>query len=118
MSNRYETYQTGYYFEGLGLTPWEDLGVGPEAKIKLFRIWPCCISIKVTTYAATWWQMFCQQTHPRPWGWGQEVKPYFFLKVVMLHIKLKGTMKASTLFLYTPSIPRVWSKGQIFFVCL
>ena len=29
-------------------------------------------------------------THPRPLGWGQKVKTGFFLKVVMLHIKLKG----------------------------
>ena len=28
------------------------------------------------------------QTHPRPPGWGQNVKP-FFMQVVMLHIKLK-----------------------------
>ena len=28
--------------------------------------------------------------HTRPWGWGQKVKLYLFLKVVMLHIKLKG----------------------------
>ena len=26
---------------------------------------------------------------PRPRGWGQKVKLYIFLKVVMLHIKLK-----------------------------
>ena len=30
------------------------------------------------------------QTHPPPRGWGQKVKLYLFLKVVMLHIKLKG----------------------------
>ena len=29
------------------------------------------------------------QTHPRPRGLGQKVKLYLFLKVVMLHIKLK-----------------------------
>ena len=32
---------------------------------------------------------FCPQTHPKPRGWGQKVKLYLFLKVVMLHIKLK-----------------------------
>ena len=32
----------------------------------------------------------CPQTHPRLRGWGQKVKLYLFLKVVMLHIKLKG----------------------------
>ena len=30
------------------------------------------------------------QTHPQARGWGQMVKLYLFLKVVMLHIKLKG----------------------------
>ena len=53
---------------------------------------------------------------PSTWGWGQKVTPYFFLKVVMLHIKLKGTMKASMLFFHTPLTPGVGSKGQ-FFVC-
>ena len=32
----------------------------------------------------------CPQTRHRPRGWGQKVKLYLFLKVVMLHIKLKG----------------------------
>ena len=47
------------------------------------------IKLKLTTFAATWQQIFCPQTHPRPRGWGQKVKPYIFVKVVMLHIKLK-----------------------------
>ena len=34
-------------------------------------------------------KIFGPYTHPRPAGWGQKVK-LFFLKVVMLHIKLKG----------------------------
>ena len=32
--------------------------------------------------------MFCPYIHPRPWG----QNCFFFLKVVMLHIKLKGIM--------------------------
>ena len=33
--------------------------------------------------------MLCPQTHPWARGWDQRVKPYIFVKVVMLHIKLK-----------------------------
>ena len=45
---------------------------------------------------------------------------YLFLKVVMLHIKLKGiehthsTMKANMLSLHTPTTPGVGSKGHFF----
>ena len=35
-SNIYQTYQTGFEFEGLGPIPWAGLGVGVETKIKLF----------------------------------------------------------------------------------
>ena len=34
------------------------------------------IKLKLTTHAATRLQMFCQQTHPQPQGWGPKVKPY------------------------------------------
>ena len=33
--------------------------------------------------------MLCPYSHPRPLGWGPRVKT-FFLKIVMLHIELKG----------------------------
>ena len=35
-NNRYETYQTGFKFEGLGQIPWVDLVVVAEAKIGIF----------------------------------------------------------------------------------
>ena len=38
---------------------------------------------------------------PLTQGWGQRVKPYIFVKVVMLHIKFKSTMKAYILSLHT-----------------
>ena len=38
--------------------------------------------------------IFCPQTHPKLRGWGQKVKPYLFVKVVVLHIKLKGAQSA------------------------
>ena len=34
--------------------------------------------------------IFCPNRHPRPLGLGQKVTNNFFLKVVRLHIKLKG----------------------------
>ena len=69
-----------------------DLGSGAEVKIKIFQNMVMLhIKFKLTMLAATWKQIFCQQTHPRPRGWGQKVNLFIFLKVVMLHIKLKLT---------------------------
>ena len=48
------------------------------------------------------------KTHPRPWGWGQKVKSYIFLNVVMLQIKgncAQITMEANMLSLLTPLTP-------------
>ena len=71
--------------------PGMDLGGGAEAKIKLFQNMVMLrIKLKLTTFAATWLQIFCPLLHPWPRGWGQKVKQYIFVKVVMLHIKLKG----------------------------
>ena len=66
-------------------------GWGQKVKLYLFlKVVMLHIKLKLTTLAATWYQIFCLQTHPRPRGWGQKVKLYLFLKVVMLHIQLKG----------------------------
>ena len=52
-SNRYETYQTGFQFEGLGLSLLGGLRDGAEAKIKLFQnISMLHIKLKLTTLAA------------------------------------------------------------------
>ena len=58
-------------------------------------------------------------THQRPRGWGQKVKLYLFLKVVMLHIKLKriehrAPWKQICCHLHTPTTPGVGSKGHFF----
>ena len=62
--------------------------------------------------------IFCPYTHPRFLRLVQTVITFFFLKIVMLHIKLKRwsiEQHASTyLFLHTPSTPEVWSTGQTF----
>ena len=51
-----------------------DLGGGAEAKIKLFQNMVMLhIKLKLTRLAATWQQIFCPQTHPRPRGWGQTI---------------------------------------------
>ena len=56
---------------------------------------------------------------PLTQGMGQKVKLYLLLKVVMLHIKLKGiehsTMKASMLSLRTPTTSGVGTKGHFLF---
>ena len=55
--------------------PGVDFGGGVEAKIKLFQNMVMLhIKLKLTTFSATW----------------DGVKPYIFVKVVMLNIKLKG----------------------------
>ena len=134
-SNRYETYQTGFQFENLGLSPFGGL---------------------------RGWQIFCPQTHPPPRGWGQKaklylfsesshvayqikaddagsnmvanilpgdtpstqgvgskVKLYLFLKVVMLHIKLKGIENRAPwkqiCCHYTHQRPLGWGQKVIFF---
>ena len=54
-SNRYETYQTGFQFEGLGLSLLGGLRGGAEAEIKLFQNKVMLhIKLKLTMLAATW----------------------------------------------------------------
>ena len=61
---------------------------------------------------------FCPQTHPPCWGCGQKVKP-FFLKVVSLHITLKGiehrTPCKQIFCPYTHSRPLGWGQKVNFF---
>ena len=62
-------------------------GVGQKVKLYTFlKVVMLHIKLKLTTLAATWEQIICPQTHPRPRRWGQKVKLYLFLKVVMLHM--------------------------------
>ena len=49
---------------------------------------------------ATYKRKFHTYKHPGPLWWGQKVKAGFFLKMVMLHIRLKGTMPAIILSLH------------------
>ena len=49
-----------------------------------------------------------------PWG-GVKGQNIFLLKVVMLHIKLKGNMQACILSLHTSSAPGVGSTDQNFY---
>ena len=54
------------------------------------------------------------QTTP---GVGSKLILFSFLKVVMLHIKLKWNMQGNTLNLYTPLTSGVGLKGQILKLC-
>ena len=68
----------------------KDIGVGGEDKSKLFwNMVMLHIKLKLMMQAATWLLIFCPQTHPEPRG-GVKMSNHTFLKVVMLHIKLKG----------------------------
>ena len=59
-------------------SPGVDLGGGTKAKIKLFRNMVMLhIKLKPTAQSATWKQIFCPQTHPRPHWWDQKVKTFF-----------------------------------------
>ena len=56
-------------------------------------------------------------THPRAPRVGSKGQNIFFLKVVMLHIKLKGMEQRVTCKHLFCSVPGVWLKGQnIFFL--
>ena len=56
---------------------------------------------------------------PSTQGWGQKVKPYIFVKVVMLHIKLKGIERRvqwkQKSCHYTHQRPLGWGQKVIFF---
>ena len=48
------------------------------------------VKLKGIANEATYKHIFCPYTHSRPLGWDQRSKLMFFLKEVMLHIKLIG----------------------------
>ena len=87
------------------------------------------IKLKGIEHRAPWKQVCCHYTHQRPLGWGQKVIFCSFLKVVMLHIRVKWkkcrpTCKV-TLWIYTQSWPlrlglkvRYWNCADvsIFFI--
>ena len=67
-------------------------GVGSKGQTILIflKVVMLHIKLKLTTLAAKWLAIFCPQTHPRSRGWGQKVKLYLFLKVVIMHFTLKA----------------------------
>ena len=67
-----------------------DLGGGAEVKFFFSEYGHVAYQIKADYADSNMVANICPQTHPRLRGWGQKVKLYLFLKVVMLHIKLKG----------------------------
>ena len=71
--------------------------MGAEAKIKLFSEYGhVAYQIKADDAGSNMVANILPTDTPSPRGWGQKVKLYIFLKVVMLHIKLKLTMLAAT----------------------
>ena len=71
------------------LAPGVDLGCGPRPKLNFFRICSCCISKAYDVCSNMEANILPLDTHSTQ-GWGQKVKSYIFVKVVTLHIKLKG----------------------------
>ena len=67
-----------------------DLGGGVKAKIKLFSEYGhVAYQIKADDFCSNVVANILPTDTPSTQGWGQKVKPYIFVKVVMLHIKLK-----------------------------
>ena len=88
--------------------------MGPRPKLNFFRIWSCCISLTQGVGSKGQTIYFSESSHIAyqikaddagsnmvanilptdtpltPGGLGQKVKLYLLMKVVMLHIKLKG----------------------------
>ena len=71
---------------------WVDLGGGgDETKIKLFsKYGHIAYQIKADDAGSNMVANSLPTETPSTQGWGQKVKLYFFLKVAILHIKLKG----------------------------
>ena len=67
-----------------------DLRGGVKAKIKLFSEYGhVAYQIKADDFCSNKVANILPTDTPSTQGWGQKVKPYFFVKVAMLHIKLK-----------------------------
>ena len=74
-----------------------DLGVGAEAKIKVFSEYGhVAYKIKADDAGSKMVANILPTDTPSTQGWGQKVKLSFLLKVVMLHIKLDLTRLATT----------------------
>ena len=101
-SNTYETYQRGFEFEGLGSIPWSGVrGLGRGQNLTFSEYVHVAYQIKANRFA-----------HKHTLYPGDGVKPYLFLKVVML----QSTMKANMLSLHTPLAPGGGgSKDETFF---
>ena len=85
-----------FQFEGLGPSPLGGLRGGAEAKIKLFQNSHVAYQIKVDDAGSNMVANILPTDIPLTQGVGSKVKLYIFLKVVMLHIKLKLTTLAAT----------------------
>ena len=75
------------------------------------------IKLKLTTLAATWYQIFCPQTHPRPRGWGQKGQTIYFSESSHVAYQTKADDAGSSMvanFLPTdkPLTQGLGSKGQ------
>ena len=92
--------------------------MGPRPKLNFFQNMVMLhIKLKLTTLAATWQQIFCPQTHPRPRGWGQKVKIYLLPESSHVAYQIKAddagsNMVANILPTDTPSTQGAGLKGQ------
>ena len=74
---------------------WVDLGGGAKVKIKLSEYGHVAYQIIADDAGSNMVANILPTDTPSTQGVGQKVKLYLFLKVVMLHIKLKLTMLAA-----------------------
>ena len=80
-----------FNFKARVQAPGMDLVGGAEAKIKLFQnMVMLYIKKNLTKFCRNMVANILPTDTPLTPGWGQNVKPYIFVKVVMLHMKLKG----------------------------
>ena len=101
---------------------WVDFGGGAEVKIKLFRIWSCCIQIKADDAGSNMVANILPTDTPSAQGLGSKGQTISFSESSHVAYQIKAddagsNMVANILHTYTPSTQGVGSKGQtiIFF---
>ena len=117
-SNRYETYQKGFQFEGLGLSPWGGLrGWGPRPKLNFFRIWSCAYQIKADDTGSNMIANILPTDTPSTLGVGSKGQTISFSESSHVAYQIKAddagsNIVESILPTDTPSTQGVGSKGQ------
>ena len=86
------------FYQQILIPPPPTIGVGVKrSKFNFLRTWSCCISNYMESRMQQHGSKYFARRPPNwPWGWGQKIKIQLFQNMVMLHIKLKRTINATT----------------------